>query len=241
MAPRLLAAGLALAGALACSACGPAASPPSSAKARPAHGSTAAAPALEQLDALPVRAHTSLSGYSREAFGPAWSDEGTVELSHNHCPTRDDILARDLEDVVRAKDGCTVASGTLHDRYTGKTIRFQRGPRTSLAVQIDHIVPLGLAWQSGARELTAGQRLNLANDPGNLVAADGPANAAKGAKDASDWMPPRTDAHCWYAAAQVRVKTKYKLSVSSAEKMALRRVLQSCPASGQDADAEGTR
>ncbi|WP_424892320.1 HNH endonuclease family protein [Streptomyces sp. XH2] len=228
--PRLLAAGLVFAGVLACSACAPFAASPSSAQA---------APAVAQLDALPVRPHTSLAGYSREAFGPAWSDNGTVELSHNHCPTREDILARDLDRVVRDMDGCTVLAGVLHDRYTGKTVNFQRGPRTSLVVQIDHIVPLGLAWQTGARELTAEQRLNLANDPENLVAADGSTNAAKGAKDASEWLPPRSDALCWYASAQVRVKAKYRLSVSSAEESALRQVLQSCPSSGQG--AEGRR
>src|SRR5690606_29349754 len=114
---------------------------------------------------------------SRDAFGPAWSDEGTVEMSGNSCPTRQDVLARDLDDVARAEDGCTVLSDVLHDRYTGRTINFKRGPRTSMAVQIDHIVPLALGWRSGARELTAEQRLNYANDPDNLIATDGPTNA----------------------------------------------------------------
>ncbi|TGB15507.1 HNH endonuclease family protein [Streptomyces sp. MZ04] len=235
MAHRLPAAGFVLAGALASSACGPLTAPHSSAEAAPAHGAaTGTSPTLAQLEELPVRSPSSLADYSRESFGPTWSDEGTVGLSRNHCPTRQDILARDLAEAVRAKDHCTVISGVLHDRYTGKTIRFQRGPRTSLAVQIDHIVPLALAWQSGARKLSAGQRLNLANDPENLVASDGPTNAGKGAKDASMWLPPRGDAHCWYASAQVRVKAKYRLSVSSAEKTAIRTALQSCPASGQD-------
>ena len=240
MANRLLAAGLALAGALAASACGPLTSPSSNAAAAPAHGAAArGAPALAQLDGLPVRAQSSLAGYRREAFGPAWSDEGTVELSHNQCPTRQDLLARDLDDIVRAADGCTVDSGVLHDRYTGRTIHFRRGPRTSLAVQIDHVVPLALAWQSGAQELTPGQRLNLANDPENLIATDGPTNAGKGAKDASAWMPPRAEAHCWYASAQVRVKAKYQLTVTAQEKTAIRTALASCPAAGQN--SAGTR
>lgn len=234
MAPRhLLAAGFTTVSALLASACGPLnAAPPSSAGTAPAPAGVAAAPSMAQLETLPVRPHGSLAGYSREAFGPAWSDDGTVALSHNHCPTRQDILARDLVDVVRAKDGCTVLSGVLHDRYTGKTIRFHRGPGTSLAVQIDHIVPLALAWQSGARQLSPGQRLNLANDPENLISSDGPTNAGKGAKDASAWMPPRSSARCWYAAAQVKVKAKYRLSVSAAERTALRTALQSCPDTG---------
>ncbi|WP_331736186.1 HNH endonuclease family protein (plasmid) [Streptomyces xanthophaeus] len=243
MAPRLLAAGLVLAGALATSACGPLSAPGSTAEAAPAHGPAAArgGPALAQLDALTVRAQSSLGGYSRDAFGPAWSDEGTVELSGNSCPTRQDVLARDLDDVVRAEDGCTVLSGVLHDRYTGRTIDFERGPRTSLAVQIDHIVPLALGWQSGARELSAEQRLNYANDPENLISTDGPTNAGKGAKDAAAWMPPRTEARCWYATAQVRVKAKYRLSVTPAEKTALRAALASCPGAGSGKAEAGQR
>lgn len=79
-----------------------------------------------------------------------------------------------------------VLTGTLADKYTGKTIKFVRGVKTSSAVPIDHIVPLSDAWQKGARQITATQRLALANDPLNLMAADGPTNGAKG-----DGMPPR--------------------------------------------------
>ncbi|WDN56166.1 HNH endonuclease family protein [Streptomyces clavuligerus] len=242
MAPRILAVGLVLAGALATSACGPLSVPGSTAEATPARGPDAArgGPPLAQLDALTVRAQAPLDGYSRDAFGPAWSDEGTVELSGNSCPTRQDVLARDLRDVERAEDRCTVLSGVLDDRYTGRTIGFTRGPRTSLAVQIDHIVPLALGWQSGARELPAAQRLDFANDPENLVATDGPTNASKGAKDAAAWMPPRTEAHCWYATAQVRVKYKYRLSVTRAEKKALRTALGSCP-DADSGEAEAAR
>jgi|GEM_PF-681068 len=230
----VLGTGLVLASVLAASACDPPTTLSTNADAAPTPAAAApgASAVTAELNALPVRAHSSLTGYSREAFGPAWSDEGSVELAHNHCPTRQDILSRDLTDVVRAPDGCTIISGVLNDRYTGETIAFQRGPTTSLAVQIDHLVPLGLAWQSGARDLTAAQRLNFANDPSNLAATSGRANASKGAKDASQWLPPRSNAHCWYASAQVRVKTKYRLSVSPAEKKALGQALASCPASG---------
>lgn len=233
---RLVAAGLVLAGALTSAACDPLAVS-TTGDAVPAHAAADPAGQAEtsQLKALPVQAHSSLAGYSRAEFGPTWSDEGTVELAQNHCPTCDDTLFSDLSDAVREQDGCTVVSGVLHDRYTGKSISFHRGRSTSLVVQIDHIVALGLSWQSGARNLTASQRLNLANDPENLIATDGPTNAAKGAKDASQWLPPRNDARCWYASAQVRVNAKYRLSVSRAEKQALGQALESCPASGTDA------
>jgi hypothetical protein len=139
-----------------------------------------------------------------------------------------DVLSRDLSDVVR-KGGCTVLSGVLHDPYTSRTISFRRGVKTSLAVQIDHIVPLSLAWQTGAQQLTAAQRLNLAEDPLNLVATDGPTNAAKGDGDAATWLPPNKKILCGYAVRQIEVKAKYRLWVTAPEKNALRRVLNSCP------------
>lgn len=94
---------------------------------------------------------------------------------------RDDVLARDLTDVIfSAAKRCQVSSGTLADPYTGKTILFVRGRNTSAAVQIDHVVALANAWQSGARDWTTAQRYRFGNDPYNLLAVDGPANQDQG-------------------------------------------------------------
>jgi hypothetical protein len=82
--------------------------------------------------------------------------------------------------LPNAVNNCVVATGTLADKYAGKTISFVRGQDTSSAVQIDHIVPLSDAWQKGAQQLSAGQRKQLANDPLGLMAAGGPTNSAKG-------------------------------------------------------------
>ena len=131
------------------------------------------ATAKSELASLQVKDRASKAGYSRDQFGPAWDD-----VDGNKCNTRDDILRRDLTNVrfkVRTH-ACTVISGTLDDPYTGKTIEFKRGKKTSSAVQIDHVVALSNAWQTGAQNLTAEQRRQLANDPENLLAADGPAN-----------------------------------------------------------------
>jgi hypothetical protein len=124
---------------------------------------------------------------------------------------------------------CRVASGTLHDPYTGKTIGFVRGNSTSTAVQIDHVVALSDAWQKGAQQLTAAQRTALANDPLNLLAVDGPTNEAKGDGDAATWLPPNRSYRCQYAARQVSVKATYSLWVTQAEHDAIARVLASCP------------
>lgn len=165
------------------------------------------------------------TGYTREEFGPAWAD-----VDHNGCDTRNDILARDLEGETfkPGTQNCVVATGTLADRYTGKTISFVRGNKTSSAVQIDHVIALSDAWQKGAQRLSADQRKQLANDPLNLMAADGPTNGAKGDKDAATWLPPNRAFRCEYVARQTAVKAKYKLWVTQAEHAAIANILASC-------------
>lgn len=183
------------------------------------------ATAKSELASLQVKERASKNGYSRDQFGPAWDD-----VDGNKCNTRDDILRRDLTNVrFKAKThACTVISGTLDDPYTGKTIDFKRGKKTSSAVQIDHVVALSNAWQTGAQDLTAEQRRQLANDPENLLAADGPANQQKSDADAADWLPSNTVYRCTYVARQVHVKAKYKLWVTPDEKKVMERVLNSC-------------
>ncbi len=182
--------------------------------------------ALATLMELPVKGRAPLIGYRRVAFGPAWHDS-----DRNGCDTRNDILRRDLVALVltAGTNGCVVLRGTLHDPYTGRTIGFVRGHGTSAAVQIDHVVALGDAWQKGAQRLTVAQRTALANDPLNLLAVDGPINEAKGDGDAATWLPPRTAYRCAYVARQVAVKAAYRLWVTSAERDAIRRVLARCP------------
>ncbi|MEU1306053.1 MULTISPECIES: HNH endonuclease family protein [Streptomyces] len=191
----------------------------------------AAGPALGALKTLPVKGRVPQTGYDRtDKFGPAWSDVTTAPGGHNSCDTRNDILIRDLRDVrFRAGSHCTVASGTLPDPYTGRNIVFTRGPRTSLAVQVDHVVALSDAWQTGARALTQQQREALANDPLELVAASGPANTQKSDADAASWLPANKAFRCTYVARQIAVKAKYRLWITPTERTAMARVLTVCP------------
>jgi hypothetical protein len=198
----------------------------------------AAAPApgtaLALLAALPIKGKAPLTGYARTAeFGEAWLD-----VDGNGCRTREDILRRDLVDVVR--DGCRVQTGTLHDPYTRTEIQFVRGVRTSEAVQIDHVVALANAWQTGAQRLSQADRISLANDPVNLFAVDGPTNEAKGAGDAATWLPPNRSFRCTYVAHQVSVKAAYHLWVTRAEHDAIARVLSRCPSTGAPAESVDT-
>jgi len=172
------------------------------------------------LDSLAVRGRAPSTGYERERFGQAWAD-----VDRNGCDTRNDVLRRDLTGTV--VESCVVVSGTLDDPYTGAVIPFARGP-DSARVQIDHVVALSAAWQTGAQSWTAQDREAFANDPANLLAVDGPANQEKGAGDAATWLPPSRGYRCVYALRQVRVKAAYGLWVTAAERDALDRELDRC-------------
>lgn len=191
----------------------------------PGGNAAGAGTALAQLETITVKGRAPKTGYSREMFGAAWPD-----MDGDGCDERNEILARDLTAITYKSGRCVVATGTLADPYTGETIGFVRGTATSAAVQIDHIVALSDAWQKGAQQLSGGDRMALANDPLNLMAADGPANGAKGDGDAATWLPPNKGFRCEYVALQTAVKAKYGLWMTRAESDAIRNVLiSSCP------------
>ena len=178
------------------------------------------------LETLAVKGRAPKTGYTRAQFGPAWAD-----VDRNGCDTRNDILKRDLTSITyRAKTrNCVVESGTLVDRYSGETINFVKGNISSMEVQIDHVVALSNAWQTGAFKLTADQRKALSNDPLNLFAVKGRLNSQKGDGDAATWLPPLKSFRCSYVAQQIAVKAKYSLWVTAPEKAAMVSILAKCP------------
>jgi hypothetical protein len=141
---------------------------------------------------------------------------------------RNIILARDMA-RVETNEKCQVTRGVLNDPYTGAEINFSRGPESSQAVQIDHVVALSNAWQTGAQYLTEARRIALANDPLNLLAVEGKANQQKSDSDAASWLPPSKIFRCQYVARQISVKRRYDLWVTRAEKDAMTVVLRQCP------------
>nr|WP_308050679.1 HNH endonuclease family protein [Streptomyces sp. TRM72054] len=185
-------------------------------------GTTGGSAALAAAESLPVKGRAPKTGYDRDRFGSPWADTDS-----NSCDTRDDILKRDLDDVEFSDGSCKVASGTLDpDPYTGKDVTFMRGRSQ---VDIDHVVALSDAWQKGAQQWDPSKRIAFANDPLNLIAVDASTNRAKGDGDTATWLPPNRSYRCVYVAAQVAVKKKYGLWVTSAEKSAMTRVLSDCP------------
>jgi len=182
--------------------------------------------AMATLETLPVKGRAPKTGYTRDQFGQAWAD-----VDRNGCDTRNDILKRDLTSIIYEPGtrNCVVASGTMVDRYSGETINFVRGNITSMEVQIDHVVALSNAWQTGAFKLTADQRKALANDPLNLFAVKGSLNQQKSDGDSATWLPPLKSFRCAYVAEQIAVKAKYSLWVVPAEKAAMVAILAKCP------------
>ena len=162
----------------------------------------------------------------------------------DYSTTRDTILARDMTDVTY-NDKHQVATGTLHDPYTGTTINFKRGQTTSNAVQIDHVVAFGEAWESGLGDDDEQTIERYYNDPYVLLAVDGPSNNGKQDSDAAEWLPSKVDADgkdtydCYYVARQIGIKDKYDLSVDKAEKNAMSDVLATCPAQTIPSESDG--
>jgi hypothetical protein len=177
--------------------------------------------ALAAVSRLDVKGRAPKTGYSRDQFGDGWA-------SVDGCDTRDRILGRDLRAKTfrSATRRCVVLSGRLADPYTASTVAYRRGGAAE--VDVDHVVALSDAWQKGARRWPYRERVAFANDPLNLLAVDASANRQKGDGDAATWLPANKPFRCTYVARQVSVKLKYALSVTSAERDAMRRILRSC-------------
>lgn len=208
-----------------------------------ATGSWGSDPAVWQagLDATSTIATAKArpGGYDRERYFGGWASNGCGSAT-----TRDTILARDLKGAVE-NPRCQVTSGTLTDPYTGRTIQFRRGRNTSSAVQIDHVVALLDAWESGARDWDQTKRVQYANSTDVLLASDGPANMAKGSgldvngtalyrsqnSGAPDvWMPDNKAYRCDYMAKRATIKSKWGLTMTPREKQQTVSVLSQCVA-----------
>lgn len=181
-------------------------------------GATSPGTAEKALETLAVKGKAPKTGYARTQFGSGWT------TTHG-CDTRNIILHRDLENAI-VNDKCQVTNGTLQDPYTGTTIVFVKGESD---IQIDHVVALSDAWQTGAQNLTHDKRTQLANDPLELLAVQGAANQQKSDGNAATWLPSNKPFRCEYVARQIAIKQKYGLWVTVAEKEAISTVLHTCP------------
>ncbi|MEU6475444.1 HNH endonuclease family protein [Streptomyces sp. NPDC047017] len=174
-----------------------------------------AATARTYLASLTVAAENR-TGYDRDLF-PHW-----ITISGT-CDTRETVLKRDGTNVT-TDSACAAKSGSWYSPYDGATWT------AASDLDIDHLVPLAEAWDSGASKWTTAQRQAFANDltRPQLVAVTDNVNQSKGDQDPATWVPSRSAYVCTYVRAWVQVKYYYDLSVDSAEKSALQRYLADC-------------
>lgn len=177
------------------------------------------AKARSLIEKVAVKGRGPKTGYERDKFGYAWTDSapGGIPFARNGCDSRNDLLKRDGEKVrFRAGSHCVVASMTLRDPYTGRTIAWTKSRATT--VQIDHVMPLSYDWQMGAAHWAKGKQEDIANDPLNLIPVDGPSNGAKSDSGPATWLPPNKRIRCSYAVRFAQVSLKYALPVTAADK-----------------------
>jgi hypothetical protein len=158
-------------------------------------------------------------GYDRELFGD-W-----IDADRNGCDTRREVLI--IEAVVSPVVGsrCSFEGGSWYSPFDGVTTEDPR------AFDIDHMVPLKEAWDSGAHAWDSDKRRAFANDldlPEALIAVSRSSNRSKGADDPADWLPPLRSYHCQYVRDWMVVKIKWELSVDPREFTALRNVAAGC-------------
>ena len=182
------------------------------------------ATALEQLDDLPVADRSGRGSYEREAFGQRWKD-----VDRNGCGQRDDALKAAMTNVQLrpGTHGCVVESGLLHDPYTGEVMDFVKSS-TGGGVDVDHLVPLGHAWQAGARDWGAERREQFANDLDNLQPTAASVNRSKGDAPIDAWLPPNKEYRCEYATQWVEVKSEWALAVTTSERVFVLDLLARC-------------
>lgn len=177
--------------------------------------------ALSVLGKIPVTKERP-QGYARALF-THW-----VDADGDGCDTREEVLIAESSTPAQVDAfGCKVIEGDWFSPYDGAAF-------TSPAeLDIDHMVPLKEAWDSGAWGWSPSQRRAFANDlsdPRPLIAVTASQNRSKSDKDPSNWLPPRGAYVCDYLANWVAIKAHWNLSMDQSESGRIRNVLSaSCP------------
>jgi hypothetical protein len=169
------------------------------------------------LDKLTVGT-TYHAGYVRSKF-TLWT------MHSDGCNTRYEVLIRDAVVKPRVEAGCYLAGGKWVSPYDGFTTT------NPTKIQIDHVVPLAVAWGSGAWRWTAATRKAFANDLGtryDLLAVSGHANESKGDKGPDEWLPPKHSFDCRYMADYTAVLWRWKLHIDETQKAFLTNHLRAC-------------
>ncbi|MFS8202589.1 HNH endonuclease family protein [Streptomyces sp. CWNU-52B] len=175
-------------------------------------------PLAAAVDLLPS-AVESRDGYQRSRFRH-WTD-----ADRDGCSTRAEVLIAESRTEPTVAAGCKMTAGAWYSFYDGTTLTAPGG------LDIDHMVPLAEAWDSGASVWTAKRREAYANDldaERSLVAVTARSNRSKSDQDPADWLPPLADARCTYAAHWVATKLRWQLAADEREHAALAELAAGC-------------
>ncbi|MEV0589450.1 HNH endonuclease family protein [Nonomuraea sp. NPDC050310] len=196
-------------------ATGPA--PASAAAAAAPPGIPTAVAAAAHLAELTVEAERNSGSYRRTLF-PHWA---TVRGA---CNVREVLLALEAESVTVNRATCAPTSGRWTSPYDGARHTDPAG------LDIEHMVALKEAWESGAHAWTTARRKAFANSllDGQLWVVTDHVNQAKGDQDPATWRPPLAGFHCTYARAWIGVKRAWELTIDPQEKTALAEMLDAC-------------
>jgi hypothetical protein len=186
--------------------------------ASPATAATVSKPLRTLIADLPVATEVR-TGYNRDLF-PHW-----IDADSDGCNTRYEVLIAEAVTAPSVGSGCTLTGGRWYSYYDGAYWTLPAD------LDVDHFVPLAEAWDSGARNWTTAQRQSFANDLGDargLAAVTDNVNQSKSDQDPAEWMPPLSSVYCRYIGEWAAVKTRWGLSVDSAEKSSLTSYAASC-------------
>lgn len=156
-------------------------------------------------------------GYERDKFN-LW-----IDADDDGCDTRDEILIAEADDAPDVGSDCSLSGGRWYSYYDGVS-------QTSTSdIDIDHVVPLAEAWDSGAGDWTADRREAYANDLDDyrtLVGVTDSVNQSKSDQDLAEWLPDQQQ--CRYLEEYVAVKIRWALAVDSSEKTAMDDLAATC-------------
>lgn len=155
------------------------------------------------------------TGYTRTKF-KHWN---SGDDSSDGCNTRNEVLLAEAVVAPTVGAGCKLTGGTWTSYYDGQEVT------SAGSLDIDHMVPLAEAWDSGASAWSAARREAYANDQGadvSLVAVTARSNRQKSDQDPADWMPPSPEAQCRYVGEWVSTKLRWDLTADNRELEALK-------------------
>jgi hypothetical protein len=160
------------------------------------------------------------SGYDQSLF------ERWIDADGDGCNTRKEVLIDEAIQPPTIGPGCSLSGGAWVSLYDGK--RFTN----AADLEIDHVVALAEAWDSGAYLWDADRRMRFANDlnvPWTLIAVSSSSNESKSDKDPVDWLPPRVAFRCTYVAMWLEIKARWALTVDETERDTLSALAAGCP------------